>query len=444
MGTTHYKVGTVAHLQLTSWETHHDHPARAVVPSTTTWPPSSAAAPPGYSLEAPFYTSQEVFDLDMAAIWTKHWLFVAAEAEVPEPGDYVTVEVGPSSVIIVRDDDEEVRAFHNVCRHRGSRILDDACGSVGNLVCPYHHWTYSVDGRLLHAENQPATFDRSRFGLKPVHVRNVAGLVFICLADEPPADFDEVAARIEPYLAPYELGRTKVAHQIDIIEQGNWKLVMENNRECYHCDGHPELLTAYFPLHGYTAEDVPPRLRRVWDRFEKATADLRGGVRPAGLPDRGDPRARRPADRLHDRARPARRRREVLHRGRRVRVPQAAGSHRRRPASATCTCTCSRTRGSTCCPTMRWCSPCCRSGRTGPSCGRPGWCTRTPWRASTTTSPTLTHVWSATNAQDSAFVARTQRGWRTPATSPVRTRRSRATSTPSSPGTSPASAPTCR
>ena len=228
----------------------------------------------GFSLEAPFYSSQEVFDLDMAAIWTKHWLFVAAAAEVPEPGDFVTVDVGPSSVIIVRDDDEEVRAFHNVCRHRGSRILDDPCGSVGNLVCPYHHWTYDVGGRLLHAENQPATFDRSRFGLKPVHVRNVGGLVFICLAAEPPADFDDVAARIEPYLAPYQLGRTKVAHQVDLIEQGNWKLVMENNRECYHCDGHPELLTAYFPLHGYTAEDVPPRLRRVWDRFEKATAAL--------------------------------------------------------------------------------------------------------------------------------------------------------------------------
>jgi glycine betaine catabolism A len=180
-----------------------------------------------------------------------------------------------------------VRAFHNVCRHRGSRILDDNCGSVGNLVCPYHHWTYNVDGQLLHAENQPATFDRSRFGLKPVHVRNVAGFVFICLADEPPADFDEVAARIEPYLAPYELGRTKVAHQVDIVEQGNWKLVMENNRECYHCDGHPELLSAYFPLHGYTAEDVPPRLRRVWERFEKASADLQAACRRQRFPIEG-------------------------------------------------------------------------------------------------------------------------------------------------------------
>ena len=238
----------------------------------------------GYGLEAPLYASQEAFDLDLAAIFSQHWLFVAAEAEVAEPGDFVTVEVGPSSVIVVRDDDEVVRAFHNVCRHRGSRILDDKCGSIGNLVCPYHHWTYNVDGRLLHAENQPATFDRSRFGLKPVHVRSVGGLVFICLADEPPADFDDVAARIEPYLAPYELGRTKVAHQVDIVEQGNWKLVMENNRECYHCDGHPELISAYFPLHGYTAADVPPRLRRVWDRFEKATEDLQAACRRQNFP----------------------------------------------------------------------------------------------------------------------------------------------------------------
>lgn len=243
-----------------------------------------ACRAPGHSLEAPFYTGQEIFDLDLAAIWTKHWLFVAAAAELPEPGDYVTVEIGPTSVILVRDDDEQVRAFHNVCRHRGSRLLDDTRGCVGNLVCPYHHWTYGVDGNLMYAENQPATFDRSRFGLRPVHVREVAGLVFLCLADEPPADFDDVAARVTPYLAPYELRRTKVAHQVDLVEQGNWKLTMENNRECYHCDGHPELLSAYFPLHGYTAADVPPRLRATWDRFAKAEAALGAACRRQGFP----------------------------------------------------------------------------------------------------------------------------------------------------------------
>ena len=99
------------------------------------------------------------------------------------------------------------------------RILDDDRGQRRQPGVPYHHWTYGVDGCLRHADNQPATFDRSRFGLKPVQVRSVGGLVFICVADEPPDDFDEVAARIEPYLAPYELGRTKVAHQVAIVEE---------------------------------------------------------------------------------------------------------------------------------------------------------------------------------------------------------------------------------
>jgi Rieske 2Fe-2S family protein len=229
----------------------------------------------GYSLEAPFYTSPEVFDLDIAAIFARHWLFCAAEAEIPDAGDYVTIDIGPYSVIILRDDDEEIRAFHNVCRHRGSRLLSQACGSVGNIVCPYHQWTYRTDGGLIFAESQPTTFDKSRFGLKPINVRNVAGLIFVCLDDNPPDDFDEVVNHIEPFLTPYGLADAKVAHQTDLLEEGNWKLVMENNRECQHCDGaHPELLTAYFPLFGYTADDITPRLRPVFDRYQAAQSHL--------------------------------------------------------------------------------------------------------------------------------------------------------------------------
>jgi Rieske 2Fe-2S family protein len=235
----------------------------------------AARRPVGYSLEAPFYTSPEVYDLDLDAIFGRHWLFVASEAELAEPGDYVTVQIGTSSIIIVRDDDETVRALHNVCRHRGARIVEERCGAVGNLVCPYHQWTYRTDGSLIYAESQPPDFDRERFGLKPVHVRTVAGLVFVCLADEPPTDFDEVAAVVEPYLAPYRLQEAKVAHQTDLMEEGNWKMVMENNRECHHCDAsHPELLTAYFPFHRYSEDDVTPRMRPAFERYQAASAHL--------------------------------------------------------------------------------------------------------------------------------------------------------------------------
>ncbi len=239
---------------------------------------------PGRPLEAPFYVDRDLFDLDVSAIFARHWIFVATEPELPEAGDYRTVEIGPWSVILVRDDDEQVRAWHNVCRHRGARILDDARGSVGNIVCGYHKWTYGTDGSLRSAGQQPPSFDRSCFGLKPVHVRSVAGLLYVCLADEPPEDFDDVAARVEPYLAPHGLRRTKVAAQVDLVEDGNWKLVMENNRECYHCDGHPELSATLFPVYGYTDDNVPPMLRPAFDRYVRTEAELTRAWEERGLP----------------------------------------------------------------------------------------------------------------------------------------------------------------
>ena len=241
----------------------------------------------GFSLEAPFYTHPDIYQLDLDVIFKQHWLFAAAEAEIPDPGDYVTVEIGTSSVIIVRDDDESVYALHNVCRHRGSRILEDVCGSVGNLVCPYHQWTYRTDGSLIFAEGTQDRFDRSRFGLKRVNVRSVAGLIFICLSDDPPADFDEVAQVVEPYLTPFRLSELKVAHQTDLVEEGNWKLVMENNRECLHCDaGHPELTSAYFPFLQSDESQVTPRQRPLYERYLKALDRLETAGTAAGIPQR--------------------------------------------------------------------------------------------------------------------------------------------------------------
>jgi len=148
----------------------------------------------GHSLEAPFYLSDEVFQADVQRIFGQHWIFVAVEPQLPEPGDYVTVDIGRNSILILRDDDNEVQAFHNVCRHRGSRLCAAHQGSVGNLVCPYHQWTYDTKGTLIHVEHMGADFDKREHGLKKVHVRSLEGLIFICLADEPPADFEKMAA----------------------------------------------------------------------------------------------------------------------------------------------------------------------------------------------------------------------------------------------------------
>lgn len=106
----------------------------------------------------------------------------------------------------------------------------------------------------------------------------------MCIAPEPPEDFDEVAEIFRPYIEPHELGATKVAYQQDIVEQGNWKLVMENNRECYHCDGHPELACSLFPTWGIIDETVPTHLVDVWDRNLSASAALEQRCRRYGLP----------------------------------------------------------------------------------------------------------------------------------------------------------------
>ncbi|WP_029029410.1 aromatic ring-hydroxylating oxygenase subunit alpha [Salinarimonas rosea] len=241
---------------------------------------------PGHSLEAPFYTSAEIFERDLALVFGRHWIFVAVEGEVAEPGDYVTVEIGTASIIVVRDDDGGLAAFHNVCRHRGARILSEPAGVVGKLVCPYHQWTYDLDGALLHAEHMGAGFDRACHALKRVHVRSLAGLVHVCLAEEPPADFDAMAAAVTPYLAPHGLAEAKVAASIDLIEEGNWKLTMENNRECYHCaTNHPELTVSLFEYgFGFAPDDADADRAAAMAAYERICAEFEARWAREGLP----------------------------------------------------------------------------------------------------------------------------------------------------------------
>ena len=201
---------------------------------------------PQHSLPSEFYKSPDIFTSDMQLIFYRHWLFIGSEAEVAEPGDYFTVDIGGNSVIIIRDDDDQINALHNTCCHRGARICLDKSGTVGKLVCPYHQWIYEPNGKLIMARNMGADFDVSGYALKKVHLRSIEGLLFICMADEPPRDIDTMAAEVGPYLRPHRLRDCKVAHQEELVELGNWKLTMENNRECYHCDGnHPELSNSF-------------------------------------------------------------------------------------------------------------------------------------------------------------------------------------------------------
>lgn len=240
---------------------------------------------PGFALPGAFFNDDTLFAAEMEYLFGRHWLFVASEAEIPEGGDYRTLQIGPWPIFILRRDDGSIAAFHNTCRHRGSRILQQGSGIAGaTLMCPYHRWTYDMSGKVIGcgATGETPAAQRS---LRSVHVRRLAGLIFVCLADEPPEDFDDMAQRMTPYLAPHGLAHAKVARQVDIIEHGNWKLTIENNRECFHCAGHPELLCSLFDFFGeIDAGQMSDRDRAAYARYSSARPQQEALWARAGMP----------------------------------------------------------------------------------------------------------------------------------------------------------------
>jgi len=242
---------------------------------------------PGHALPGGLYTRDDVFAADMEVFFNRHWIAIGLECEVPEPGDVHVVELGKSSVIVLRDDDNALRAYRNVCRHRGSRLLGPGPAIVSKLVCPYHQWTYELTGELLNAPHMGQDFDKACRALKPVRFVSVGGLIYVCLSDDPPTDIVRLVETMEPRLAPYDVGNAKVAHQVDIVERGNWKLTIENNRECYHClANHPELCVSFIDLDfGYDPAALTPadrdRAAAHAIRFEQATADWEAAGYPS-------------------------------------------------------------------------------------------------------------------------------------------------------------------
>ncbi|WP_027966237.1 aromatic ring-hydroxylating oxygenase subunit alpha [Halomonas halocynthiae] len=226
---------------------------------------------PGFSLDQPFYNDSQIFSLDMQEIFEKEWLFAGMTCEIPTKGNFITLDVGDNPIIIVRGAENRIHAFHNVCRHRGSRICLNEKGKVAKLVCGYHQWTYELDGRLLFAgSDMGEDFDLASYGLKPVNVESAGGFLFVHLDDNPPS-IDQLLETLDHYLEPYQMDNVKVAVESSIIEQANWKLVIENNRECYHCNGsHPELLNS---LQEFDDSDDPRATQSYKELVARKQAD---------------------------------------------------------------------------------------------------------------------------------------------------------------------------
>jgi Rieske 2Fe-2S family protein len=210
---------------------------------------------PGWSLEQPFYVSPEIYELERRGWLAAQWYVLGHVSEVREPSSFIVRELLGESLLLVRDTAGVLRGFYNVCRHRGSRICAQD-GRAGALVCPYHGWSYRLDGSFRSAAAMPEEIDLTQLGLHPVPVREIGGIILGSLSADPAA-LDEVQQTFEPGLTYLGIPNARIAARRSYPTDANWKLAMENFVECYHCfPCHPEYCSVMGHVDLY-ARDLP-------------------------------------------------------------------------------------------------------------------------------------------------------------------------------------------
>lgn len=199
----------------------------------------SAAAEPSVpdgalSLPGRYYTSEDVFRAEMEHIHRRNWVFLGRADELPEPGDYRALETVGGPVILLRDLTGRLRAFANVCRHRGSTLLTGG-GNRRVIVCPYHAWSYKLDGSVARAPDMPesATFRKADWGLTPIGLETWAGFIFVNFHDDSPGLLDHLGD-LPQVLGTHRIEEMRCTWRIDFKARCNWKLLVENAMETYH------------------------------------------------------------------------------------------------------------------------------------------------------------------------------------------------------------------
>src|SRR5438270_1221329 len=211
------------------------------------------------SLPRKYFVSPDVFAKEQVEILSKRWLLVGHQSQIPKPGDYFLAAIADESVIVSRDQKSQVRGFYNVCRHRGTRLKEDACGHASAIQCPYHAWTYALDGRLIgapHMDDVPV-FDKADYSLHRVNLGLWEGFIFVNL-EKNPEPLEKWFSPLKGKFSHWNMSILQPAKRIDYDVRANWKLMFENYSECYHCPG------------------VHPQLQRV-SPYDSAENDLREG-----------------------------------------------------------------------------------------------------------------------------------------------------------------------
>ena len=264
-----------------------------------TMAPASVFLP---TLPGRYYTDPAVFEREKRNIFGRQWQYVCRAEDVPAPGRFVRARVADENVIVVRGRDHELRAFLNVCRHRGSTLCLTDSGDVGRSIrCPYHSWTYRLDGSLMSAPNwrSMAAADKADFGLHPVHLAQWHGMVWLNLAEHPAPLEEQVWPQLDYRLggdrarfARYDLAGLVAGRRVDYTVAANWKIIQENFQECYHCSTiHPELVDTLPQFRNLTGAGVTYDTDGYLFAEDKASFSVSGTTvlpRLPGLEDRDD------------------------------------------------------------------------------------------------------------------------------------------------------------
>lgn len=234
----------------------------ATVPNASRLQPGN-----GYRLPAHAYHAHDFFEEEQRRLFRRTWNFVGETRDLPEPGDFLTAEVGGEPLLLIRGEDGLLRAFHNVCRHRGVKLLDDR-GHCRTITCPYHRWQYGLDGSLRNVPQQATqlpNLEASQWGLLPVTLASWRGLLFV--------NPDGTAPPFEDWFAglPEQIGRYRPDTLVELVRgtyefESNWKFYIENHLDWYHLwYTHPESLRMWDHHAGRMTMTGPH-----WTSFEPA------------------------------------------------------------------------------------------------------------------------------------------------------------------------------
>lgn len=220
----------------------------------------------GWSLAQRFYIDPEIYQLELDQIVMRNWIFAGHQSQLPAPGDFRVFNVANESAIIVRSESGELKAFANVCRHRGSLVCLEASGNTRKFECPYHAWTYDTDGHLVGTRDMPADFAKDKHSLHSVSIEVLHGLIFVCFCDDPPS-LQRAKHDLKEPMEMFDFENLQIAAKKTYPIAANWKLSVENYQECYHCaPAHAE----YAKMHTLMLDDK--KLERVQSKMRERMA----------------------------------------------------------------------------------------------------------------------------------------------------------------------------